>query len=222
MRKQLTRLAGFTMIELLVVIAVIGILAVATLSAINPIEQINKGKDTRTRSDASELLSAVERYYSTQEQYPWNAATTAVAPYAAWTAIPTTTAAFSTDGALAWIQNLATANEVKPAFASRLYNNYQSKTIAAGTNEFVLLKAANSDEVRACFVPSSKQFKLEAVRKCCAATAVDGKCADVAASGLKGSTPLNVIAPAGTTFTLCDNNAGNDSVAASVFYICLP
>jgi prepilin-type N-terminal cleavage/methylation domain-containing protein len=59
---------GFTMIELLVVIAIIGVLAVAVLSSINPIEQINKGRDTRARSDAAELLAASERYFTTSEQ----------------------------------------------------------------------------------------------------------------------------------------------------------
>ena len=63
---------GFTMIELLVVISVIGILAVAVLSSINPIEQINKGRDTRTRTDAAQLINAVDRYFSIQESYPWN------------------------------------------------------------------------------------------------------------------------------------------------------
>ena len=50
---------GFTMIELLVVISVIGILATAVLSSINPIEQINKGRDTRTRSDAAQLIKVL-------------------------------------------------------------------------------------------------------------------------------------------------------------------
>jgi len=54
--------AGFTMIELLIVITILGILATAVLSAINPIEQINRGRDTGTRSDAEQLLSAMERY----------------------------------------------------------------------------------------------------------------------------------------------------------------
>ena len=66
------RSAGFTMIELLVVIAVIGVLAVAVLSSINPIEQINKGRDTRSRSDAAQLISAVDRYFAIHEKYPWN------------------------------------------------------------------------------------------------------------------------------------------------------
>ena len=67
--------AGFTMIELLVVISVIGILAVAVLSSINPIEQINKGRDTRTRSDAAQLINAADRYFAIHEIYPWNVTT---------------------------------------------------------------------------------------------------------------------------------------------------
>lgn len=63
---------GFTLIELLIVIAVLGVLAVAVLSAINPIEQINRGRDTGARSDAEQLISAVDRYYASKQTYPWN------------------------------------------------------------------------------------------------------------------------------------------------------
>lgn len=61
---------GFTLIEMLIVIAVIGVLAVAVLSAINPIEQMRKARDTRRRSNAAELMNALERYYTTYEAYP--------------------------------------------------------------------------------------------------------------------------------------------------------
>lgn len=75
MKKLLTSLlknrAGFTMIELLIVIAILGILAVAVLSAINPIEQINRGRDTGSRSDAEQLLTAIERFQAFQGYYPW-------------------------------------------------------------------------------------------------------------------------------------------------------
>jgi len=61
---------GFTLVEMLIVIAIIGVLAVAVLSAINPIEQMRKARDTRRKSNASELLNAVERYYATNEANP--------------------------------------------------------------------------------------------------------------------------------------------------------
>ncbi|NCN06993.1 MAG: hypothetical protein CO156_01380 [Candidatus Pacebacteria bacterium CG_4_9_14_3_um_filter_40_12] len=63
--------AGFTMIELLIVISILGILAVAVLSAINPVEQINRGRDTGSRSDAEQLLSAIDRFNAFQGYYPW-------------------------------------------------------------------------------------------------------------------------------------------------------
>ncbi|HCC84939.1 MAG TPA: hypothetical protein DEP87_04640, partial [Candidatus Pacebacteria bacterium] len=65
------RQAGFTMIELLIVISILGILAVAVLAAINPIEQINRGRDTGSRSDAEQALSAIDRYYAFNGYYPW-------------------------------------------------------------------------------------------------------------------------------------------------------
>ena len=64
---------GFTMIELLIVIAVIGILAVAVLSAINPLEQIRRGRDTGSRSDSEQLISAINRRYSVLALFPWQA-----------------------------------------------------------------------------------------------------------------------------------------------------
>ncbi len=70
MRKFSSQL-GFTMIELLIVITILGILAVAVLSAINPIEQINRGRDTGSQSDAEQLLSAIDRYNAFQGYYPW-------------------------------------------------------------------------------------------------------------------------------------------------------
>ncbi|MCA9368873.1 MAG: type II secretion system protein [Pseudomonadales bacterium] len=63
--------AGFTMIELLIVISILGILAVAVLSAINPVEQINRGRDTGSRSDAEQLLSAIDRFNAFQGYFPW-------------------------------------------------------------------------------------------------------------------------------------------------------
>lgn len=69
--QKISKQAGFTMIELLIVIAILGILAVAVLAAINPIEQINRGRDTGSRSDSEQLLSAIDRFYAYKGYYPW-------------------------------------------------------------------------------------------------------------------------------------------------------
>jgi prepilin-type N-terminal cleavage/methylation domain-containing protein len=65
------RIKGFTLVELLIVIALLGVLAAAVLAAINPLEQANRARDTRMRSDASQLLAAVDRYYVASDHFPW-------------------------------------------------------------------------------------------------------------------------------------------------------
>ncbi len=62
---------GFTLVELLIVIALIGVLAVALVATLDPIEQINKARDSRFKNDSAELLAAIERYYASTQNYPW-------------------------------------------------------------------------------------------------------------------------------------------------------
>ncbi len=147
--------AGFTMIELLVVISVIGVLAVAVLSSINPIEQINKGRDTRTRSDAAQLINAVDRYYAIHEVYPWN-----VTNGAYTTADVDPAAAFEEDGTgtpLLWTQILEDTAEVKQGFINRITVD----------NEIRIFKALGANETMyACFEPTSQAFQQEAADNC--------------------------------------------------------
>jgi len=65
------RESGFTLVELLIVVALIAILSVAVLATINPIEQVNKARDSRVQNDAAEVLNAYERYYANSQEYPW-------------------------------------------------------------------------------------------------------------------------------------------------------
>lgn len=158
------RQAGFTMIELLVVIAVIGVLAVAVLSTINPIEQINKGRDTRSRADAGQLIGAIDRYFSIQEAFPWNVTSEV------WT--PTSTVysdAFVFDensrlvGAItdwSWVHILTDVAEVKAGFVDRLENTNDQTT-------FTLHKeGVGNATLYVCFPPTSYQFALEAKNRC--------------------------------------------------------
>lgn len=71
---KIKNLKGFTLVELLIVIALIGILSVAVLATINPIEQANKARDAKFKNDVAEVLGALERYYASQSNYPWNTA----------------------------------------------------------------------------------------------------------------------------------------------------
>ncbi len=115
--------SGFTMIELLVVIAVIGVLAVAVLSSINPIEQINKGRDTRLRSDAAQLINAVDRYFAIHEVYPWNETTdTYTATSTEYEAEYVFTGSDAGDD-WDWVDVLVSTAEVKEGFTNRLKND---------------------------------------------------------------------------------------------------
>ncbi|MBT3250105.1 MAG: type II secretion system protein [Candidatus Pacebacteria bacterium] len=195
-----TSKAGFTMIELLVVIAVIGVLAVAVLSSINPIEQINKGRDTRTRSDAAQLINAIDRYYAIHEKYPWNVTnapdyTAPVAlldlPNAAIDFVGAASTLITEHGLAVtytdwdWVDVLVSTSEVKEGFTNRLKDD----------NKLFIGKSAGYNETMyACFMPTSKAFVQEAEDNC-----TDGTT----------TTPIAGVA-------VCDIGGGTDDL------ICLP
>jgi len=172
--------AGFTMIELLVVIAILGILATAVLSAINPIEQINRGRDTGTRSDAEQLIGAVERFNAFQGYYPWEGSASqplAIAPMVhvddTWYGdgdkngtIESTCKALRrlSTGDTASTTCLSGTNELKLPFVSRLV----SQTAPRGL--FIYKETSTiSTNVYVCFNPQSTAF-LEEARVRCATT----------------------------------------------------
>lgn len=67
---------GFTLIELLVVIAILGVLAGAILVAINPLEQLSRGRDAGRKTTMQQLGGAVQAYYTSQNAvYPTQGAT---------------------------------------------------------------------------------------------------------------------------------------------------
>ena len=67
---------GFTLIELLVVIAILGVLAAAVLVAINPLEQLARGRDSGRKSSVNQIGHAVESYFTSQNSvYPIQGAT---------------------------------------------------------------------------------------------------------------------------------------------------
>lgn len=166
---------GFTMIELLIVIAILGILAVAVLSAINPVEQINRGRDTGSRSDAEQLLSAIDRYNAFAGYYPWQDGASDVdyeiAPLQEWDAedalLQNTTGCQISDLLAAGDGGACTgSNELKVTFFSRIFD--------AGYNHLMIYhgdQASNSTYV--CFAPKSDAFKTEATNRVTAGVPAD-------------------------------------------------
>jgi prepilin-type N-terminal cleavage/methylation domain-containing protein len=151
---------GFTLIELLIVIAVLGILAVAVLSAINPIEQINRSRDTGSRSDAEQLLGAIDRYYATAGYYPWKTSPIlpAVSDLTDWAAVDDT---LWTDGVTAVLTKLSAAGtgELKQSFTSRVTDTGYNPMYAYN-------KGTQGDSTYICFLPKSSAFQSEAGTRC--------------------------------------------------------
>lgn len=169
---KLKKQFGFTMIELLIVIAILGILAVAVLSAINPIEQINRGRDTGSRSDAEQLLSAIERFYAMTGYYPWTLQV-GVAPTLAWTPVKDTwvtpnglgfTACpvlrrLSETGASAGICNDEPGTqELKLTFTVKVNDDRNNDL-------YVYHDSSTYSSTYVCFAPQSAAFQQEAAER---------------------------------------------------------
>ena len=152
------------MIELLIVIAVLGVLAVAVLATINPIEQINRGRDTGQRGDAEQLLSAIDRYNATQGIWPWQIVQSDedAVIWAGVTAIEDNggTGCLLLDklsqGSVACVSG---ADEVKSSFPARLRGGTYNPL-------FMEYGGEAGDSVYVCFQPKSGAFRTEAQRRC--------------------------------------------------------
>ncbi len=66
--KIVTNAKGFTLIELLVVIAIIGMIATIAFTALGTARI--KSRDAKRKADISQLMKALELYYSSNNSYP--------------------------------------------------------------------------------------------------------------------------------------------------------
>ncbi len=140
--------SGFTLIELLIVIVILAILVVVLISTINPVEQIRKANDAAKKSDSSEVLSAMERYYTTFAFYPCEVGAPACA---GGTAADTTPTALTSAGKLNLITELVTKNEVKPELANR-------PSLAS----LFISKDAGTNLLHVCYLPESQTYTAQA------------------------------------------------------------
>lgn len=235
--------AGFTMIELLVVIAILGILATAVLSAINPIEQINRGRDTGSRSDAEQLLSAIDRYNAFNGHYPWVSSQaaadaqiqiveTAGVPervdhtWSPWLAdasarIPGGTATTLSGSQCSILARLSTGSVTTSADCvgtEELKTSYVNRITRNNYRGLFAYKApitatVTSSSPYVCFVPQSAAFRNEAAARC-----------NVAASGpLPADFPAGACAADGAAGDWVNyTSAAGTNVPANSDWICLP
>lgn len=157
---------GFTLVELLIVIALLGVLAVTVLAAINPLEQLNRARDTGMESDASQLLAAIDRYYATQQRFPWVAVDQGA--YTNDTAIPFSSASNNIFGLCA-----EGATHCGPSGTNGvLIDNFELKTefknrgflttTAAADMLYIGKAAGASSSVYACWIPRSQSKRQQA------------------------------------------------------------
>ncbi len=167
------------MIELLIVIAILGILAVAVLAAINPIEQINRGRDTGSRSDSEQLLSAIDRFYAYKGYYPWTTNPNNDSTLA-WRGASGDAAIVVAGGSIgAWADD----SVATPCFVLDKIANGNVAATCAGTNEvkrsfvdkitkpdynhlYVYYNGDPGSSLYVCFKPQSGAMQEEAASRC--------------------------------------------------------
>ncbi|HOZ03027.1 MAG TPA: type II secretion system protein [Candidatus Woesebacteria bacterium] len=207
---------GFTMIELLIVIAILGILAVVVLSAINPLEQINRGRDTAKRSDAEQLLSAFERYNAFNGFFPWMEDQDDLSPGITPPIVVDNTWTVTGPPACTILERLSSpvladcigTQELKDSFVNRIVG-YSGGPRAL----YVYYGGTTGDNVYVCFSPQSEAFKNEGNVRC---TSTEGLPDDL----LPADASNEICPPAGGT-----NLAGETPSAATdpgIPMICLP
>lgn len=156
---------GFTLVELLIVIGLLGAIALIVISAINPIEQSNRARDTKFKSDGSQLVSAIERYYTQKSEFPWQTTGTAASADAAFAFASATSVDIGICGATCAVDGLLISNdELKTEFRGR---DFVKNNPAAIKRIMVGKAAGSSSSIYACFTPLSKSVRDKAC--------VDGK-----------------------------------------------
>lgn len=230
---------GFTMIELLIVITILGILATAVLSAINPIEQINRGRDTASKSDAEQLLSAIDRFYAFNGYYPWvNSAEIQDSEILALTYQPVENVAVvdaagdEVEGCsmleiLSSGDDTATdcngSDELKLSFVERIAR-------ASYNSLWIYNSGETGNSTYICYAPKSAAFDTEATTRCDGTLAADfpaTACNETAATSTPEASLLDQIFKFNIKYLHLANQVyaqatPTDAVAQEVNYVCLP
>jgi len=204
--KPIASVAGFTMIELLIVIAILGILAVAVLSAINPVEQINRGRDTGTRSDAEQLLSAIDRFNAFQGYVPWVRNANDAILLTFQSVEDSTWVDNGTNGDCEVLAKLADGDTTATDTCSgsqELKSSFNARISASGYNELYIYNSGQTGaSTYICFQPQSGAFLQEAQTRC------------------DGTMPGDLLISAGICGDGSLTNADGDAISEPM--ICLP
>lgn len=159
--------SGFTLVELLIVIALLGAIATIVIAAINPIEQANKARDAKYTADASQLISAVERYYASNSQFPWQTVDSATydsadVEFSFVNASDINVGLCGANCASGTQGPLVTSDELKNEFLSRDFITQRASSDI--TKKLWIGKGSgSSSSVYACFTPLAKASRETAI-----------------------------------------------------------
>lgn len=143
----------------MIVIGLLGAIALIVIAAINPIEQANRARDTRFKSDSGQLISSIDRYFAANSEFPWMTETPTIDVDDALAFVSASDASIglcagtpcTADG------HLITTNELKTEFRNRDFISATTadKQIWVGKDD------GASASVYACFVPLSKSERAK-------------------------------------------------------------
>ncbi len=209
------------MVELLIVIALLGVIATIVIAAINPIEQANRASDAGKKADASQIVSAIDRYYATHNQFPWEAASCAANGGTFCNPITGAEAAvdfrsaddpmFGICGAATNCKSAATKGELIQSL--ELQSQFLSKSwVGATANDariFIGKGPGSSSSVYACWVPKANSNRQTLITS--ALTVSGNKMMDITQSIQSSGVPT-----AGACTTVSDLGWGTGACAECV------
>jgi prepilin-type N-terminal cleavage/methylation domain-containing protein len=153
---------GFTLVELLIVIALLGVIATIVIAAINPIEQANRATDAGMKADASQMVSAIQRYYVTHNAFPWQVVTPLTYP-GADTLFPFISATSKNVG----ICGTSCSDEGELITSSELQSTFLGKSWITTTDKTGMLYVGHGGSASAgvyvCWVPKSDSDRKNAM-----------------------------------------------------------
>ena len=211
-QKALKRVKGFTLVELLIVIAILAIIALIVIAAINPIEQANRARDTGMKADGSQLVSAIDRYFTARFEFPWVSSNpTAYDNESSFGFVSAQDADVGLLGVGGSAGLLISTEELKPEFGTR---NFMTTT--SGQDMLAVGKDASStSSVYACYVPMSKANRDRA----CA----DGNVFSLNNDGTRTSVDCSTSTPTDWYDSSGDGGGSYPGiVSGSSYYVCVP
>ncbi|MBI4058435.1 type II secretion system protein [Candidatus Gottesmanbacteria bacterium] len=130
---------GFTLLEILVVVGILSVIAIGLLAALDPLEQLRKGRDSNKRNLATAYYNAIVRYQAAYGSYPYGNL-----------AVASSTMNIATVTAITG--ELVAKSELKQGLAT---NSNDWATLVFSATAF----ARNDPTV--CFIPESRSVELD-------------------------------------------------------------